>query len=146
MHVLLILSPMTNLIRTSSFVVGFYFSTLLLVFQVSRKGWKGNFSFKSQKLVFKEKSTNDHFSQFLLLILLFHVCRPIILIIKKFFLEFHCLFQKFKEIIRNVVFFGNFVLKIFSHSKKSILKSFFKTRVTETRLSNKLTSTFFKCR
>ena len=55
MHVLLILSPMTNLMITSSFVVGFYSSTLFLVFQVSIKGWKGNFSFKSQKLVFKEK-------------------------------------------------------------------------------------------
>ena len=46
---------MTNLIITPSFVVGFYSSTLFLVFQVSTKGWKGNFSFKSQKLVFKDK-------------------------------------------------------------------------------------------
>ena len=57
MHVLLILSPVTNLILTSSFVVGFYSSTLSS-FSVSIKGWKGNFSFKSQKLVFKEKNTN----------------------------------------------------------------------------------------
>ena len=56
--------------------------------------------------------------QFLLLILLFHVCRPIILIIGKFFLQFHWLFQKFKEVITNVRFFENFVLEIFAHSKK----------------------------
>ena len=66
---------------------------------------------------------NDCFPQFLLIILLFHVCRPIILTIKKFFPEFHRLFPKFKEIITNVVFFGNFLLKIFAHSKeKSVLK------------------------
>ena len=55
MHVLQILSSITNLIKASSFVLGFYFSKLFLVFQVSVKGWKGNFSFKSQKLVFTEK-------------------------------------------------------------------------------------------
>ena len=55
MHVLLILNPVTNLIITFSFVVGFYSPTLFLVFQVSIKGWKGNFSYKSQKVVFKEK-------------------------------------------------------------------------------------------
>ena len=41
------LKQMTNLITSSSFVVGFYSSTLLLVFQVSIKSWKGNFRFKS---------------------------------------------------------------------------------------------------
>ena len=49
---------MTNLIITSSFVVGFYSSVLFLVFQVSLKGWKVNFSFKSQKVVFKDKKHN----------------------------------------------------------------------------------------
>ena len=115
---------MTNLIMTSSSVIGFYFSTLFLVFQVSIKGWKGNFSFKSQKLVFFKKSTNDHFSQFLHLILLFHVCRPIILTINKFFLEFYWLFQKFKEIITNVGFFGNFFFwKSLPTQKKGVLKT-----------------------
>ena len=46
---------LTNLILTSSFLVGFCSSTVFLVFQVSIKGWKGTFSFKSQKLVFKVK-------------------------------------------------------------------------------------------
>ena len=46
---------MTNLILTSSSVVGFYSSTLFLVYQVSIKNWKGNFSFKSRKLVLKKK-------------------------------------------------------------------------------------------
>ena len=96
---------MTNLIITSSFVVGFYSSTLFLVFQVLIKGCKGNFSFKLQKLVFqREKNINDHFSHFLLLFLLFYVYRPIILTIDKFFLEFHWLFKKIKEIIANVIF------------------------------------------
>ena len=60
-HVLRTLSQMTNLIITSSFVVGFYSSTLFLVFQVSIKGWKGNFSFKSLKMVFKEKKHKSPF-------------------------------------------------------------------------------------
>ena len=107
MHILLILSGMTNLIITCSFVVVFCSPALFLVFQVSMKGWKGNFSFTLQKLVFKEKN----FSQFWPLILPFHVCRSIILTLKNFFLEFHWSFPKFKEIITNVVFFGNFVLK-----------------------------------
>ena len=96
---------MTNLIITSLFVVGFYSSTLFLVFQVLIKGCKGNFSFKLQKLIFqREKNRNDHFSHFFLLFLLFHVYRPIILTIDKFFLEFHWLFKKFKEIITNFIF------------------------------------------
>ena len=118
MHVLLILSPVTNLIITFSFVVGFYSPTLFLVFQVSIKSWKGNFSFNHKKWFSKRKNTNEYFSQFLLLILLFYVCRPIIHTIKKFFPEFHWLFQKLKEIITNVVFFENFVFKVFAHSKK----------------------------
>ena len=55
MNVLSILSPMSNFTIASSFVVGFTTSILPLVSWVSIKGWKGNFSFKSQKLVFKEK-------------------------------------------------------------------------------------------
>ena len=117
-------SPSTNLIIKSTFVVGFYPSTLFLVFQVSVKGWKGNFSFKSQKSVFKKKKQKWPFFQFLFLILLFHLCRPIIFSINKFVSEFHWLFQKIKEIITNFVFFGNFVLKIFAHSIKVRLKAF----------------------
>ena len=77
---------MTNLIITSSFVVGFYSSALFLVFQVPVKGWEGNFSFKSKNKNWfsKRKNTIDRFPQFLLLTLLFHVCRPIILTIKNF--------------------------------------------------------------
>ena len=53
--VLLILSPVTNLNITPSSVVRSYSSTLFLVFQVSIRGWKSKFNFKSQKFVFKEK-------------------------------------------------------------------------------------------
>ena len=48
-------------------------------------------------MVFREKNTNDHFSQFLLLILLFHLCRSIVLTIKIF--SRILLFQNIKEII-----------------------------------------------
>ena len=52
--------------------------------------------------------------------MLFHVCRPIILTVKKFFLEFHWLFQKFKEIITNVVFFRKFCFKNLVPLKKAV--------------------------
>ena len=112
MHILLILSRMTNLIITCSFVVVCCYPALFLVFQVSVKGWKGNLVLHYRNWFSKRKDTNDHFSQFWLLILPFHVCRSIILTLKNFFLEFHWSFPKFKEIVKNVVFFGNFVLKI----------------------------------
>ena len=38
---------------------------------------------------------------------------------RNFFLEFHWLFEKFKEIITNVAFFGNFVLKFLPSQKKN---------------------------
>ena len=113
---------MTNLIITSSLEIGFYSSALFLVFQVSIKSWKGNFSCKSQKLIFKDKKYKWPFFSIFTPNLLLQVCRPIILTVNKFFLEFHWLFRKFKEIITNVVFFGSFVSKIFAHSKKSVPK------------------------
>ena len=120
MHILLILSRMTNLIITCSFVVVFCSTALFLVFQVSMKGWKGNFSFTSQKLVFKEKRHKWPF--FSILTPNFTVsCIQINHTLKNFFLEFHWSFPKFKEIITNVVFFGNFVLKIFAHSKNKVV-------------------------
>ena len=93
---------MTNLIITYSLVVEFHSSAM--------------FS--------KRKNTNDRFSQLLVLILLFHVCRPIIFTTKKFFPEFHSLFQNFKEIITNAVFFGNFALNIFAHLKNKVSLEF----------------------
>ena len=119
MYVLLILSPMTNLIIKSSFEVGFYSSALFLVFQVSIKGWKGNFSFKLQKLFFKEKKHKWPFSSIFtpnFTVSCMKTNHTAIFPIKAFFLEFDWLFPKWKEIITNVVFFGNFILKIFAHS------------------------------
>ena len=42
---------------------------------------------------------------------------------RNFFLEFHWLFEKFKEIITNVAFFGNFVLKFLPSQKKTTKKT-----------------------
>ena len=110
------LSRMTNLIITSSFVVGLLSSALFLFSCVSINGWNGNFSFKSEKLLLKEKNNYDYFSRF-------YVCRPIILTINKFFLEFHWLFQKFKEIITNVVYFVNLFWKFLLTQKRVSLNA-----------------------
>lgn len=108
---------MTNLIITSSFVVVVYSWALFLVFQVSIKGWKCNFSFKSWKLVFNEKK--HKWSSFSIFIPNFTVwCMQTIIITINVFLQLNWLFQKFKKIITNVVFFGKFVLKVLPTKKK----------------------------
>ena len=114
MHVLLIVSPMTNMIITSSFVVGSYSLAMFLVFQVSIKVWKGDFSFKSEQLIFKEKKHKWPF---------FSIFTPNFTVScmqtnhthhKEIFPGISLIISK---IITNVGFFGNFLLKIFARSK-----------------------------
>ena len=121
MHVLLILSPMTNLIIMSSFMVGFYSSALFLVFQVSIKGWKHNFGFKSQKLLFKGRKHKDYFSQFVPLILLFHLCRPIILTINKFSWNFDNYFKNLRKLSQMLCFLEILFWKFLITQKKCLL-------------------------
>lgn len=106
---------MTNLIVSSSFLAGFYPSTLFLVFQVSDMGCKGNFSLKSQKLVFKDKKHKWPFFSIFTPNLTVSCIQTNHVHYKEIFPR---LFPKFNEISTNIVLLGNFVLKSFAHSKK----------------------------
>ena len=71
-------------------------------------------------MVFRGKNTNDHFSQFLLLILLFHLCRSIVLTIKNF--SRILLFQNVKEIITlQMLYFLEILSSKFWPTKKKFL-------------------------
>ena len=119
---------MTNLIITPSFAVGFYSSTLFLVFRVSIKVWNGNFSFKSQKLVFKERKHKWPFFSIFSAYLTVSYVKTNHFTTKKYFLEFSSLFENLRKLSQMLCFleisfgsFGNFILEVFAYSKKSVL-------------------------